>query len=333
MQIKANDTVRSDRRRRPRRRAARCCASTARPASWWSRASTACTSTSAAARRTRRAAGSRRKCRSSSRNVHAGLPGRAAGRADRRAACLADGSKERYCKKCGAGIGRDRPPKDKTAKPAKRSAQSGRRQKMSSQEEIRPKDRPPSPSARLGPPRRGCRSATKRRSCPRWPRSSAATNRLSLPRLEKIVVNMGVGSAIAEKKHLEEAVDALTQITGQKPLVTRSRKSIAGFQLREGMAIGCKVTLRGKRMYEFLDRLISLALPRVRDFRGLNPNGLRRPRQLQPGPDRAVGVPRAEPRQVHRAAGHEHHAGHQRPTATTRPASCCGGLGMPLRAA
>jgi large subunit ribosomal protein L5 len=98
------------------------------------------------------------------------------------------------------------------------------------------------------------------------------TNRLSLPKLEKIVINMGVGTAISEKKHLEEAVAALTQISGQKPSVTRSRKSIANFKLREGMEIGCKVTLRGVRMYEFLDRLISLALPRVRDFRGLSPN-------------------------------------------------------------
>jgi len=98
------------------------------------------------------------------------------------------------------------------------------------------------------------------------------TNRLSLPRLEKIVINMGVGAAISEKKYLEEAVDALTQIAGQKPVITKARQSIAGFRLREGMAIGCKVTLRGKRMYEFLDRLISLALPRVRDFRGLNPD-------------------------------------------------------------
>lgn len=97
------------------------------------------------------------------------------------------------------------------------------------------------------------------------------TNRLSLPRLEKIVINMGVGSAISEKKHMEEAVAALAQISGQKPLVTRSRKSIANFRLRAGMEIGCKVTLRGMRMYEFLDRLISLALPRVRDFRGLSP--------------------------------------------------------------
>jgi large subunit ribosomal protein L5 len=97
------------------------------------------------------------------------------------------------------------------------------------------------------------------------------TNRLALPRLEKIVINMGVGVAIGEKKYLEEAVDALTQIAGQKPVVTRARKSIAGFKLREGMSIGCMVTLRGRRMYEFLDRLTSLALPRVRDFRGVDP--------------------------------------------------------------
>ncbi|NUQ63755.1 MAG: 50S ribosomal protein L5 [Pirellulales bacterium] len=101
----------------------------------------------------------------------------------------------------------------------------------------------------------------------------ARTNRLSLPRILKVVVNMGVGSAIGEKKHMEEAVDAMTLITGQKPVVRRARLSIAGFRLREGMAVGCKVTLRGRRMYEFLDRLISLAIPRVRDFRGLDPNG------------------------------------------------------------
>ncbi|MGQ9505540.1 MAG: 50S ribosomal protein L5 [Thermogutta sp.] len=97
------------------------------------------------------------------------------------------------------------------------------------------------------------------------------SNVLSLPRLEKIVVNMGVGEAKKEKKYLDEAVDALTNIAGQKAVVTRARKSVAGFQVRQGMSIGCKVTLRGRRMYEFLDRLISLALPRVRDFRGLNP--------------------------------------------------------------
>jgi len=97
-------------------------------------------------------------------------------------------------------------------------------------------------------------------------------NRLSLPRLEKIVVNMGVGSAIQEKKHLESATSAMTEITGQKPIIALARKSVAGFRLREGMAIGCKVTLRRTRMYEFLDRLVALALPRVRDFRGLGRN-------------------------------------------------------------
>jgi large subunit ribosomal protein L5 len=99
------------------------------------------------------------------------------------------------------------------------------------------------------------------------------SNRHALPRLERIVVNMGVGKAIQDKKLLEAAVDALTQITGQKPVIARARKSVANFRLREGMPIGCKVTLRRQRMYEFLDRLIALALPRVRDFRGLNPNG------------------------------------------------------------
>lgn len=108
---------------------------------------------------------------------------------------------------------------------------------------------------------------------PELAKQCGRTNRLSLPRLQKIVVNMGVGSGVTEKKHVEEAVEAMRQFTGQKPLVCRARKSVSNFRLREGQAIGCKVTLRGDRMWEFLDRLISLALPRVRDFRGLNPNG------------------------------------------------------------
>ncbi len=103
---------------------------------------------------------------------------------------------------------------------------------------------------------------------PALAKSLGRSNILSLPRLQKIVVNMGVGSAIQEKKHLDDAVDSMSQITGQKPLVTLARLSVAGFKLREGQAIGCKVTLRGRRMYEFMDRLISVALPRVRDFRG-----------------------------------------------------------------
>ena len=99
----------------------------------------------------------------------------------------------------------------------------------------------------------------------------ARKNKLSLPRLQKIVINMGVGSAVQDKKNLEDAVAALTLIGGQKPITTVARKSIANFRLREGNKIGCKVTLRGDRMYEFLDRLVTFVLPRVRDFRGVNP--------------------------------------------------------------
>ncbi|HCS54587.1 50S ribosomal protein L5 [Rubinisphaera sp.] len=94
----------------------------------------------------------------------------------------------------------------------------------------------------------------------------------SLPKLQKIVLNMGLGKAIQDRKRLEEAVEHLTVIAGQKPQITRAKKSVAGFKLREGMEIGCCVTLRGQRMYEFLDRLITLALPRVRDFRGVKAN-------------------------------------------------------------
>lgn len=97
-------------------------------------------------------------------------------------------------------------------------------------------------------------------------------NVMQVPKLDKIVINMGVGEAKDNAKVLESAVKDLETITGQKAVLTRAKKSIANFKLREGQAIGCKVTLRGERMYEFLDRLVNLALPRVRDFRGINPN-------------------------------------------------------------
>ena len=97
------------------------------------------------------------------------------------------------------------------------------------------------------------------------------TNALQVPRLEKIVINMGVGEATQDKKKVEIAASEMELIAGQKPVITKAKKSIAQFKLREGMPIGCKVTLRRERMYEFLDRLITIALPRVRDFRGLNP--------------------------------------------------------------
>ena len=98
------------------------------------------------------------------------------------------------------------------------------------------------------------------------------TNVMQVPKLDKIVVNMGVGEARENEKLLEAAAKDMEIITGQKPVMTKAKKSIANFKIREGMPIGCKVTLRGDRMYEFLDRLVNLALPRVRDFRGVNPN-------------------------------------------------------------
>lgn len=97
-------------------------------------------------------------------------------------------------------------------------------------------------------------------------------NRMQVPKLDKIVVNMGIGEAKENAKILEAAMSDMELITGQKPIKTISKKSIANFKIREGMPIGCKVTLRGEKMYEFLDRLVNLALPRVRDFRGINPN-------------------------------------------------------------
>lgn len=96
------------------------------------------------------------------------------------------------------------------------------------------------------------------------------TNPMMMPKLDKVVLNMGVGEAVANSKKIKQAVAEMELIAGQKPVTTMARKSIAGFKLREGMAIGCKVTLRRERMYEFLDRLVTIALPRVKDFRGLN---------------------------------------------------------------
>ncbi len=98
------------------------------------------------------------------------------------------------------------------------------------------------------------------------------TNRLAVPKIEKITLNMGVGEGSQDKKKVNVALEEMKLIAGQQPVITRARKSIAGFKLREGMPIGVKVTLRGARMYEFLDRLVTVAMPRIRDFRGLNPN-------------------------------------------------------------
>jgi large subunit ribosomal protein L5 len=95
-----------------------------------------------------------------------------------------------------------------------------------------------------------------------------------VPRLEKVIINMGVGEAVQDSKALDAAMDELALITGQRPVITRAKKSVANFKIREGMAIGCKVTLRGERMYEFLDKLFNVSLPRIRDFRGVSPHSL-----------------------------------------------------------
>lgn len=96
-------------------------------------------------------------------------------------------------------------------------------------------------------------------------------NPMQVPKLDKVVINVGVGEAVADKKKIDKVVEEITAIAGQKPVVTKARKSIAGFKLREGMPLGVKVTLRSERMYEFLDRLITIAMPRIRDFQGVNP--------------------------------------------------------------
>ena len=106
---------------------------------------------------------------------------------------------------------------------------------------------------------------------PRLMKDFTLTNVMQVPKLEKIIVNMGLGEAVQNAKLIESAVDELTSITGRKPVVTRAKKSIAGFKLREGMPIGVMVTLRGEQMYDFLDRLVSIALPRTRDFKGISP--------------------------------------------------------------
>lgn len=111
----------------------------------------------------------------------------------------------------------------------------------------------------------------KKEIAPKLQKELGLTNVMEIPRITKITLNMGVGEAVGDKKVLEHAVANLEQIAGQKVVVTKSRKSIAGFKIRDGWPIGCKVTLRSDRMYEFLDRLVSIAIPRIRDFRGISP--------------------------------------------------------------
>ncbi len=137
-------------------------------------------------------------------------------------------------------------------------------------------------------------------------------NIMQVPRFEKIVINMGVGKATQQPSLLEGAVADLTLIAGQKPVVTKAKKSIASFKLREGNSIGCKVTLRGDRMWEFLDRLISLAIPRVRDFRGLPANAFDGRGNYTFGVNEQLDLPRDRLRQGRLAPGYGHHDRHDR---------------------
>jgi large subunit ribosomal protein L5 len=129
------------------------------------------------------------------------------------------------------------------------------------------------------------------------------TNVMQVPKLVKVVLNRGTGDAASEAKVMETYVDELRAITGQRPVVTRARRSIAAFKLREGMPIGCKVTLRGERMYEFFDRLVSLTLPRVRDFRGVSPKGFDGRGNFNLGLDEQIIFPEIEYEKIVRVKG------------------------------
>jgi large subunit ribosomal protein L5 len=169
----------------------------------------------------------------------------------------------------GKPAGKQKPDKQKPdkAKPDKAKQADKQAEPAGKQPEAhghRPADERPS-----GPPR--LQQYYREQVVPRLKSDLKIDNLMQVPRISKITVNMGVGEAVADKKVMDAAVADLIKITGQKPLITKSRKAIASFKIRAGLPIGAKVTLRGKRMYEFLDRLISIAMPRIRDFRGLSP--------------------------------------------------------------
>ena len=142
---------------------------------------------------------------------------------------------------------------------------------------------------------------------PRLTAELGLKNPMQVPRITKITINMGVGEAVADRKVMDAAVADLAKISGQKPLVCKSKKSIASFKLREGLAVGCKVTLRGARMYEFLDRLISIAMPRIRDFRGVSPRSFDGRGNYSLGRQRADHLPRDPVRPGRSAPGHGHY--------------------------
>jgi large subunit ribosomal protein L5 len=171
--------------------------------------------------------------------------------------------KEKPDKPKGPKEGQQKPPKEPKAEKSK-----GEKSDKGEKKEDKPKA-PKAPPVK--PPPARLRERYHKEILPALAKKLGRTNINSLPKLEKIVVNMGVGKALLDKAKMEQSASMLTQITGQKALITKAKVAVSGFRLRENNEIGCKVTLRGQRMFEFLDRLISIALPRIRDFRGVNP--------------------------------------------------------------
>ena len=145
---------------------------------------------------------------------------------------------------------------------------------------------------------------------------------MEVPRIEKIMLNMGVGEATPDKKIIDNAVGDMTKIAGQKPVVTKARKSIANFKIREGYPIGCKVTLRGERMYEFLDRLVTIAMPRIRDFRGISAASFDGRGNYNMGVKEQIIFPEIEYDKIDAIRGHEHHASRPPRRPTTRRRRC-----------
>ena len=172
----------------------------------------------------------------------------------------------------GAASASDKKPKVQApaSDKAQKAADKAQREAQRAAAAKAPKSTEPSP-ARTQPAR--LKEQYRKDVVPALIKEFGYTSVMQVPRIQKIVVNMGVGEAVADKKVLENAVADMQKITGQKPVVTKARKAIAGFKIREGYPIGCMVTLRQERMFEFLDRLVSIALPRVRDFRGVSGKG------------------------------------------------------------
>jgi large subunit ribosomal protein L5 len=165
------------------------------------------------------------------------------------------------------------PKKAESPKPAKKAdAKSAPKSAPKPAAKVADKQEPSAPVAALPVPASRVHEKYKKEIVPDLATKLGKTNPHSLPKLQKIVLNMGVGKALQDKNRMEQAVVDLSMITGQRPQITKSRIAVSGFRLREDNEIGCRVTLRGKRMYEFLDRLVSVALPRIRDFRGINPD-------------------------------------------------------------